>query len=53
MIKFVYFDIGGVVVKDFSGNNKWNEMKKFMGVKKNLKRNLINFTTNMKMMNFA
>jgi epoxide hydrolase-like predicted phosphatase len=33
MIKFIYFDVGGVVVKDFSGTNKWVEMKKVMGVK--------------------
>ena len=26
MISFVYFDVGGVVIKDFSGTNKWNEM---------------------------
>lgn len=33
MISFVYFDVGGVLVKDFSGNNKWDEMKKDLGVK--------------------
>src|SRR3989344_735324 len=32
MIKFVYFDIGGVVVKDFSGNDKWGNFKKLIGV---------------------
>lgn len=25
-VKFVYFDVGGVVVLDFSKTNKWNEM---------------------------
>lgn len=25
MIKFVYFDVGGVVIKDFSETNKWQE----------------------------
>lgn len=25
-IKFVYFDVGGVVIKDFSKTNKWEEM---------------------------
>src|SRR3989344_3254109 len=35
MIKFVYFDVGGVVVKDFSGTNKWNELKNGMGIKPN------------------
>ncbi len=34
MISFVYFDIGGVVMRDFSGTNKWTEMKKDLGVKK-------------------
>jgi epoxide hydrolase-like predicted phosphatase len=34
MIKFVYLDVGGVVIKDFSGTNKWEVMKKAMGVKK-------------------
>jgi len=33
MISFVYFDVGGVLVDDFSGNNKWSEMKKDLGVK--------------------
>lgn len=33
MIKFVYFDVGGVVIKDFSGTNKWKELKSGMGIK--------------------
>lgn len=33
MIKFVYFDLGGVVIKDFSGTNSWNELKKEIGIK--------------------
>lgn len=33
MIKFVYFDVGGVVIRDFSGTNKWQKMKKFLRVK--------------------
>ena len=32
MIKFVYFDLGGVVIKDFSGTNKWEEMKIDLGI---------------------
>ena len=31
-IKFIYFDVGGVLIKDFSGNNKWEEMKRDLGV---------------------
>jgi epoxide hydrolase-like predicted phosphatase len=33
MIKFVYFDLGGVVIKDFNGTDKWQKMKRVMGVK--------------------
>lgn len=33
MIEFVYFDVGGVVIKDFSGTNKWEELKSGMGIK--------------------
>lgn len=32
MISFVYFDLGGVVIRDFSGTNKWQEMKRDMGI---------------------
>lgn len=32
MIKFVYFDIGGVTIKDFSDSNKWRELQKSLGV---------------------
>lgn len=31
-IKFVYFDIGGVLVKDFSATNKWNLMTNEWGI---------------------
>ena len=34
MIKFVYFDVGGVVIKDFSKTNKWDDFMKGIGVKK-------------------
>lgn len=30
-IKFVYFDLGGVVIFDFSGTNKWKELKNELG----------------------
>lgn len=32
MISFVYFDVGGVVVDDFSGNNKWHALKQELGI---------------------
>jgi len=33
MLKFIYFDVGGVVIRDFSGTDKWQELKKSIGVK--------------------
>jgi len=32
MIKFVYFDLGGVTMLDYSGTHKWQEMKRDMGI---------------------
>lgn len=32
MIKFIYFDVGGVVIKDFSGTNKWEDLKRELGI---------------------
>lgn len=32
MISFVYFDVGGVIVDDFYGNNKWDELKQELGI---------------------
>ncbi len=32
MIKFVYFDVGGVAILDFSGTQKWEELKRDIGV---------------------
>lgn len=32
MISFVYFDVGGVVIDDFSGNNKWSDLKSELGI---------------------
>lgn len=31
MIKFIYFDVGGVVIDDFSGNDSWRELKVELG----------------------
>ena len=31
-IKFIYFDIGGVLNLDFTGTNKWSELKADLGV---------------------
>ncbi len=35
-ISFIYFDVGGVVIQDYSGSNKWEEMKRGLGVTKEL-----------------
>lgn len=32
---FVFFDIGGVVIKDFSCTDKWNDFKEGLGLKAN------------------
>src|SRR5436190_1586601 len=32
MTSFVYFDLGGVVELDFYGTNKWEELKRDIGV---------------------
>lgn len=31
-IKFIYLDLGGVAILDFSGTNKWNEMMDGIGI---------------------
>lgn len=33
MIKFVYFDVGGVVIKDFSATDKWKKLQYTIGVR--------------------
>lgn len=33
MIKFIYFDVGGVLIKDFSCTNKWQELRRNIGIK--------------------
>jgi FMN phosphatase YigB (HAD superfamily) len=32
MISFIYFDLGGVAIDDFTGNNKWHELGDEMGL---------------------
>lgn len=34
MISFVYFDLGGVVMLDFSGTDKWNQLESDLGLNK-------------------
>ena len=45
-LSFIYFDVGGVVIQDFSGTNKWSQLKRELGIKK--LKNLINFGINTK-----
>lgn len=33
MNKFIYFDVGGVVIQDFSGTNKWEELRRNIGIR--------------------
>ena len=32
MTEFVYFDVGGVVILDFSGTDKWSQLKTELGI---------------------
>ncbi len=32
VLSFVYFDVGGVVIKDFTANDKWSELEREIGV---------------------
>jgi HAD superfamily hydrolase (TIGR01509 family) len=32
MIKFIFFDVGGVLLKDFTGTGKWLELQKELGI---------------------
>lgn len=43
MIKFVYFDVGGVVIHDFSKTNKWEVMRRDIGVTKKNETSFIKF----------
>lgn len=43
MIKFIYFDVGGVVIQDFSGNDKWLEFKQTLGVPVDLDKDFDNY----------
>lgn len=37
MIKFIYFDVGGVAIRDFNGTDKWENLKKELGIPKEKK----------------
>jgi len=43
MIKFVYFDVGGVVIKDFSKSNSWMELQNEIGITQDQEGKFIEF----------
>jgi HAD superfamily hydrolase (TIGR01509 family) len=43
MIRFVYFDVGGVLIKDFSANGKWLELQNELGIKPEQEKEFIEF----------
>ena len=43
MISFIYFDVGGVVIKDFSATNKWSELEKDLGITKERQKEFLAF----------
>lgn len=45
MIKFVYFDVGGVVITDLVANNQWSKMKRDLGVTPRMDRSFEEFFT--------
>lgn len=42
MISFIYFDLGGVVIRDFSGTNKRKGMNKFLKISKEIEKDVDN-----------
>ena len=43
MIKFVYFDVGGVLIRDFSKSNKWNDLAREIGILEEKEKDFLNF----------
>ena len=43
MVKFIYFDVGGVVVLDFSKTNKWHDFSKEIGIPEDKEKEFLNF----------
>lgn len=43
MSSFIYFDVGGVVIKDFTATNKWSELEKDLGVTRDKQKEFIEF----------
>jgi len=43
MIKFTFFDVGGVVILDFSGTNHWSSLQKEIGIPPEYRKEFDNF----------
>lgn len=43
MIKFIYFDVGGVLIRDFNKSNKWQELVNEIGISKNKEKSFLDF----------
>lgn len=43
MISFVYFDVGGVVISDFTAGNGWQELEKELGITKDDSQSFVEF----------
>lgn len=43
MIKFIYFDVGGVLIRDFNKSNKWQELINEIGISKENEDNFLKF----------
>jgi FMN phosphatase YigB (HAD superfamily) len=43
MISFVYFDVGGVAMKDFSGSNKWDTLMETICIEEKDKKHFLTF----------
>jgi len=43
MVKFVYFDLGGVVIKDFTKTDKWSDLERELGIPENRSEEFIKY----------
>lgn len=43
MVRFVYFDVGGVVYFDFSKTDNWDKLTKEIGINQNQKEEFLDF----------
>lgn len=43
MISFIYFDVGGVLIKDFTANDNWRKLEKELGIKEKDSQSFVEF----------